>query len=49
MIDLPITALLDERRWTSGLERHLHPKGLQCPPGASPARRRCREPGAWPA
>jgi hypothetical protein len=49
MIDLPITALLDDDGCTLWLARHLHPGGVPCPHGGSPDRRRFRAQGHFPA
>ena len=49
MIDFPITDLLDDDSCRLWLERHLHPRGIQCPHCGSPDRRLCRVQGHFPA
>jgi transposase-like protein len=49
MIDVPITALLDDSICLIWLERHLHPDGWACPHCHSNARRLFRPQGAFPA
>ena len=47
--DLPISARLDDRLSLTGLGRHLHPGGLQCPRCGRTARRLFRDQGHAPA
>jgi transposase-like protein len=49
MIDVPITALLDDRICMLWLERYLHPGGLICPHCGHAARRLFRNQGYFPA
>ena len=49
MIDFPIDELLDDSICTIWLERHLHPRGLQCPYCGHSDRRLFREQGHFPA
>lgn len=49
MIDVPITALLDDSICMRWLERYLPPGGLICPHWGHAARRLCRNQGSFPA
>jgi hypothetical protein len=49
MIDCPLPELRDDSASLIGLERHLHPDGLHCPPCRSTARRLCRAQAHVPA